>query len=163
VTKKFRNNGAIGALLDEYEIALNELKNMLTNISTVELIEIADNKTNNADCKSIQSILSHVIKAGNWYAIEIRNSLGENLEPPGIIICDKIADYQEGLTQMFESTAQIFNDYQHIDLYLERKFRWWHIYNIDILLEHAIVHILRHRRQIERFVLILKNRKPNRL
>ena len=29
--------------------------------------------------------------------------------------------------------------------------RWGVLYNLEQLLEHAIVHILRHRRQIERF------------
>lgn len=161
ITKKFRNNGAIGALLDEYEKALNELQGILSGISNLELIEIVDSKTDNSDCKSIQSILSHIVRAGNWYNIEIRNSLGENLEAPEIIILKKTTDYHEKLNQMFKSSEQIFSDYKDIDLYQECKFRWKHIYNIDNLLEHAIVHILRHRRQIERFVLILKNRESN--
>jgi len=31
--------------------------------------------------------------------------------------------------------------------------RWGVTYNLEQLLEHAIVHILRHRRQIEKFML----------
>ena len=30
--------------------------------------------------------------------------------------------------------------------------RWGVVYNVEGLLEHAIVHILRHRRQIEKFI-----------
>jgi uncharacterized damage-inducible protein DinB len=33
------------------------------------------------------------------------------------------------------------------------KTRWSVTYNLEQLLEHAIVHILRHRRQVERFLL----------
>jgi hypothetical protein len=33
------------------------------------------------------------------------------------------------------------------------KTRWGVDYNIDQLFEHAIVHVLRHRRQIEKFLL----------
>ena len=32
------------------------------------------------------------------------------------------------------------------------KTRWGAIYDIEGLLEHAIVHILRHRRQLEKFI-----------
>jgi len=30
--------------------------------------------------------------------------------------------------------------------------RWGAVYDLEQLLEHAIVHVLRHRRQIERFL-----------
>ena len=36
--------------------------------------------------------------------------------------------------------------------------RWGQMYNIEQLLEHAIVHVLRHRRQIERFLLHINNK-----
>jgi hypothetical protein len=32
------------------------------------------------------------------------------------------------------------------------KSRWGVVYDVEGLLEHAIVHILRHRRQIEKFI-----------
>jgi hypothetical protein len=35
--------------------------------------------------------------------------------------------------------------------------RWGQVFDYDQLLEHAIVHILRHRRQIERFKIMLKS------
>ena len=30
-------------------------------------------------------------------------------------------------------------------------------YNFEQILEHAVVHILRHRRQIEKFIILMKN------
>ena len=36
--------------------------------------------------------------------------------------------------------------------------RWGQLYDVEQLFEHAIVHILRHRRQIERFLLRLRGR-----
>ena len=78
--KKYRDNGAIGAILDEYEKALTELENVISNISYEDLTVIVDHKTEDADCKSIQAILTHVIKAGYGYVIEIRNSLGEQID-----------------------------------------------------------------------------------
>lgn len=156
-TKQFRDNGAIGALLDEYEKALNELRDLLSTISTEELTTIVDHKTESPSCKSIQTVLSHIVKAGNWYNIEIRNSLGEQLDPPKKKHDPTINDFQNKLVELLESTEQIFTDYPSVDIYKKRELRWKHILNIDILLEHAIVHILRHRRQIERFLLKLRS------
>lgn len=84
----YRNNGAIGALLDEYERAIKDLKDVLKTIKPAELTTIVDNKTFEADKK--------------------------------ILV------------------------------------RWGQLYDVEQLFEHAIVHILRHRRQIERFLLILR-------
>ena len=58
---KFRNNGAIGALLDEYEKALNELILSIDNLTKKELTIIVDFETEDEDCRSIQTILTHII------------------------------------------------------------------------------------------------------
>ena len=69
---KYRDNGAIGALLDEYEKSVTELKNVILNLTTSELTKIIDEETEDEDCKSIQTILSHVVESGYTYVIEIR-------------------------------------------------------------------------------------------
>jgi hypothetical protein len=64
--------------------------------------------------------------------------------------------------RMFAYTAEIFEGERQItdeemnDIFF--KTRWCESYNIDQLLEHAIVHALRHRRQIEKFLLKFENR-----
>ena len=40
--KQFRNNGAKGAILDEYERAIHDLKNLIFDISDQELTKIVD-------------------------------------------------------------------------------------------------------------------------
>lgn len=154
--KSYRNNGAIGALLDEYEKSVLELNSTLIDISKEELVTIVDPNTEDEDCRSIQSILSHVVKAGHWYNIEIKNALGESIEPPEIVKHDSITEYQEGLIKLINSTEVMFTKFSDMDIYAQREFRWKHIYNIDMLVEHAIVHILRHRRQIERYKIKLR-------
>jgi chromosomal replication initiation ATPase DnaA len=62
---------------------------------------------------------------------------------------------------MFEYNAQLFQDYPNLKLEeyetaLKIQVRWGQLYDIEQLMEHAIVHILRHRRQIERFLLRLR-------
>ncbi len=78
--KNYRTNGAVGALLDEYEKALSELKEIIKTLTDKELSTIADAETKDEDCRSIQTILSHLVRAGYTYAIYIRNQQGENLE-----------------------------------------------------------------------------------
>ena len=114
--KTFRNNGAIGALLDEYEKAIIELKHLIEVVSDFNLVEIVDKETKDLDCISIQSILNHVIRAGYNYVIEIRNSLGENLEFKQTRNEKTIAAYQVRLDEMFKYNVQLFEDYPSIQL-----------------------------------------------
>ncbi len=151
-----RNNGAIGALLDEYEKAIKELKVVIQNVTPDDLVLVLDNETKDKDCKSIQTILSHVVESGYNYAVVIRKWLGEELEYKNKESLYSVVDYNFALDKMFEYNEELFNNYPNIQLeeYNPNKkinVRWGQIYDVDQLFEHAIVHILRHRRQIERF------------
>ena len=154
--KRFRNRGAIGAFLDEYEKALNELIETINDISEKELVKIIDCDTDDEDCKSIQSILTHVVQSGYTYVVEIRKWLGENLEYRNKITFQTAKDYKYALKEMFEFNEQLFIDYPNLALcendQKKINVRWGQkSYDAEQLLEHAIVHILRHRRQIEKF------------
>jgi len=164
--KRFRNNGAIGALLDEYEKAIQELQKVTDPLSTEELEHIVDKNTEDHDCISIQSILSHVIRAGYNYVVAIRNSLGEQVIYRSTETFETINQYQSELTKVFEYNVELFNDYPNIKLeeYDNDKkinVRWGQQYDVEQLFEHAIVHILRHRRQIERFKFKIKEENKN--
>lgn len=159
--KKYRDQGAVGALLDEYERALHDLQQVIQEVSPQELVTIADSDTADPDCRSIQTILTHVLRAGYNYVVEIRKHQGENLSLHRPEHLDTVSEYQSALEAMFAYNAQLFIDYP--DLKLEQyepsdKFRvkWGQVYDVEQLFEHAIVHILRHRRQIERFLLKLR-------
>ncbi len=159
--KKYRDKGAIGALLDEYEKAIEELKVILNGISDNDLVEIVDFKTEDEDCRSIQTVLTHVVRAGYTYAIEIRKWLGEETEYTNKELLDSIKEYNLALDKMFAYNEKLFKDYPSIKLEenetSKKMFvKWGQYYDVEQLLEHAIVHILRHRRQIERFKIKLK-------
>lgn len=154
--KEFRNNGAIGALLDEYEKALNELIETINDISEKELAKIIDFETDDEDCRSIQSVLAHVVQSGYTYAIEVKKWLGEKVDYRNKILLKTVKEYQLALNQMFNFTETLFNDYPNLKLteFDEKqkiKVRWGQAFDIEQLMQHAIVHILRHRRQIEIF------------
>jgi len=157
----FRNNGAIGALLDEYEKILIELQNVISTISKEELIKIVDENTKDPDCKSIQTVLTHVISSGYYYAIVIRKYLEESINYKEEIILNSVEEYSAELQEMFQYYVQLFEDYPNIEIEVydnNKKIvtRWGQRYDVEQLLEHAIVHVLRHRRQIEKFIVKLK-------
>jgi len=154
--KKYRDKGAIGALLDEYEKSIKELKVVINGISNNDLVEIVDSKTDDEDCKSIQTILTHVVRAGYGYVIEVRKYLGEEMEYTNEELLDSIDEYNLALDKMFAYNEKLFEDYPAIKLEeneTNKKIlvKWGQYYDVEQLFEHAIVHILRHRRQIERF------------
>ena len=155
---QYRNNGAIGALLDEYEKALKELIITIQGISYAQLIEVVDPKTDDKDCKSVSAILAHIIESGFVYVIEIRKWLGEEILYKDNAVLNSIEEYTDALKKMFEFNEKLFQDYPNLVLYehdSNKKIttRWGQQYDINQLVEHAIMHILRHRRQIEKFKL----------
>lgn len=160
---KFRNNGAIGAILDEYEKAIKELDIAISDITDDELIKIVDNKTNNSDCKSIQTILTHLIRAGYIYVVEVRKLLGEEIEYTERKTFESMHEYQSELKKLFEYNEKLFTDYPNIKLEEtdnKKKIltKWNQQYDVEQLFEHAIVHILKHRRQIEKFKQIMSGK-----
>ena len=153
----YRNNGAVGALLDEYEKALYALIEVIKDISDAQVSTIVDHETKDESCRSIQTILTHVVRAGYAYATYIRNHQGETnsfLKPDHL---PSATQYIDALKAMFHFTEKVFDDYPDITLEendpnKKMHVSWGQYYDVEQLMEHAIVHILRHRRQIERFM-----------
>ena len=161
IATSYRNNGAIGALLDEYERAIKDLQQALKTVTAEELTTIVDDKTADIDCRSIQTILSHVVRSGYGYAIYVRKKQGETLDARTSILLESVDAYNRALDDMFAFNVQLFEDYPNLALEefeADKKIlvRWGQLYDVEQLFEHAIVHILRHRRQIERFLLRLR-------
>lgn len=70
--QKYRKGG-IGALMDEYERAASEFKNLIDQISESDYLMIVDNETKDDDCRSVQTIVSHMVNSGYNYANYIRD------------------------------------------------------------------------------------------
>src|SRR5215471_3762768 len=77
MTTKTYRQGAVGALMDEYERAAGELVSILSGITDEEFERIRDTKTQDQDCRSIQTIMRHVIRAGYGYAGYMRTAWGK--------------------------------------------------------------------------------------
>lgn len=148
-------NGAIGALMDEYERAAAELTRLIQQIPDDDFVRVVDSQTQDEDCRSVQTIMSHVVRAAYGYADYIREQLSIASTRPQ----PKLLSRQESLEQLEVALRYTIETLEgKWEMSAEEitgiviKTRWGAVYDVDGLLEHAIVHILRHRRQIEKFI-----------
>lgn len=147
--------GAVGALLDIYEKAIADFKQVIIGIPDDVLTTITDPETTDANCRSVQSILSHVVNSGYYYSICIHNIKGPWLSRPDKVYHLSIEPYIEDLDEVFAFTENVFKhikdpELEEFDDSLKMKTSWGQRYDIEQLMEHAIVHVLRHKRQLER-------------
>ena len=152
MNKTYRK-GAIGALTDEYEKALEELKILLIKIPDAEFKK-AYNKEVDTDFQSVSNLVLHMINSGYVYANHIRKRFGNSFIVPEI----EITKTEQGifeLDKMFEYTVETFEDKWHLtfDELMNTIIKTsWTTYDLEAIIEHGIVHILRHRLQIEKMV-----------
>lgn len=154
--------GAIGALMDEYERAATELKSIVENIGAEDYTRIVDTETRDEDCRSIQTMMNHVVHAGYSYANAVRRKFAIPHEPlgderpqiPPSEIGDEIDKFLAYTAETLDGKWEM--SYEEMDeTVITRKRNFSE--SIEQLLEHAIVHILRHRRQIDKFLLKFQN------
>src|SRR4030095_13591060 len=149
--------GTIGALLDEYKKAINELISVVKSLNSKEILAIKDDKTTDQNCRSVQTILTHVVYAGYGYTNFIENHYGSKKERRPRQFFENADDYIQELNGMFDDCQNFFMEHAGIELEeydASKKIltHWGQVYDIDQMMEHAIVHVLKHRRQIQRFV-----------
>jgi len=156
--------GGLGAILDEYKKASEEFISAIQKIPQPDFIKIVDHKTEDEDCRSIQTISRHVIRSGYGYANYVLNALNITIDFPKAdeMTIEKSEDAINEIRKMIK--YNIHNLYEMNREKIESnmysiKFitRWKEEFNFEQILEHAIVHILRHRRQVEKFKAALQN------
>lgn len=143
------------ALLDEYWKVLHEFLPILVEIRQEDYVAIKDEKTEDPDCRSIQSIVEHMVRAGYTYANYVNQGNGIEWYEYKPSISNPQHGKQE-LEQMMAFTEKSFEaiwykTHKEIGEFSYDS-RWGTTYNFEQLLEHAIVHISRHRRQIVNFL-----------
>lgn len=153
--KKNYRKGGIGAVMDEYERAGTEFKKLIDSISETDFIKIVDTQTTDEDCRSVQTIVSHVTNSGYGYANYIRDWYSIPKNSPERKLLSK-NEFFLRFDNMFAYTSETLEgkwEYSDDDIQKVKMIvRWGPQYDLEQLLEHAVVHILRHRRQIEKFI-----------
>lgn len=154
--KRTYRSGAVGALLDEYERAASELLAIIDSINDSEFELVRDPHTSDEHCRSVQTIMSHVVHSGFGYANSIRKACSMPEEDSTFRILSR-SESTAGLVRMMKYTADTLNDkFGFTDdqmMAVKMVNAWGQTYDMEQRLEHAIVHILRHRRQVDRFLL----------
>lgn len=147
------DKGPLGALMDEYERAMEEYIPRITNLdpSIYEVILNPDSE----DPVAAKGIAFHTLFAGYAYANAIRRKFGIEITSPEKFYPDQ-SEFPAVMRAMFDYTeASLDGRWSLTDEEITATnipVRWSDHYDLEVLLEHAIVHILRHRRQVERLL-----------
>jgi uncharacterized damage-inducible protein DinB len=155
--KTFRQNmGWVGALLDEYQKAIEEYQAVLRTLSPQQFTtEVNANKADK-HCLSVQTVTNHILLSGYGYLYMIAKQFGDlpyerkkevdvsSIETACAELDALLQHSEERLTPKVNLTDEEF-------LSNIIKTPWGQNFDIDQLVEHAVMHIIRHRRQIEIF------------
>lgn len=153
--KRPYRSGAVGAMMDEYERASDELIRIIDRMDVATFEMIRDPQTTNPECRSIQTVMAHVIGSGYAYADYFRVAFDiPSLSPPRSVYT--LPEAREELRTVLTYTAATLEGRWDMNddemMAVQIRTRWGGLYDVEQLMEHAIVHVLRHRRQIERFL-----------
>jgi hypothetical protein len=151
--------GAFGALMDEYAHAAAELCRVVAAVPPARFVEVVDG---GGSFPTVQSICGHMVRAAYGHADYIRKALGiaagerprgKELEPESP---EQLRPLLRGALRYTEATvAGLRGDpafaAEEVSSILF-PVSWGPVYDPEGMLEHGIVHLLRHRRQIERLL-----------
>lgn len=145
--------GPVGSLADVYETTLAEFKRFLSEIPEDRFSEVL-NPAVEDDFRSVKNIVAHVVRSGYVYADHIRQRFGEESARPDFAF-DTVDGGIAELDRMFRYTLDSLDKKWHLtddDLLSTIIKTSWTTYDLEALLEHTIVHVMRHRRQIDKML-----------
>lgn len=146
--------GMFGALLDEYARAAEDFCRTVEALP--EDLFQRERESPDSETVSLRAICGHVAVAAWNYAdyIRIARGLPRILRPYEKDAVTAPAAFRPLLAQALRHTEVTVDgcpsDQAGLDA-LRFQVRWGPTYDPEMILEHAIVHLLRHRRQIERW------------
>ena len=148
---KYKYNGARSLVLMHEA----HMKSFFTTWKKAKEANIKLPETDDEDYQSLETILFHVLRASRGYIVWICDKL--NLDNPQIDsppakeeIQKKAEDY---LSHLFERWRLPLVDV-HEDSFLGISYQsnWGDLYCIDALLEHAVMHPIRHEFQLKQLI-----------
>ncbi len=149
-------SGPFGALMDEYARAAEDF------CGVVERFDLArfdvERPSNNPSTVSARAICLHVIGAAHRYAHYVRKARGvdfvERYETDPVRLHaprDVRGLLTEGIVLTEETVEPLLKATEQEIQALSFTVRWGPRYDPEMILEHAVCHLLRHRRQLERW------------
>ena len=149
-------SGAFGALMDEYARAAEDFCRV---VETFDDNRFGSEKPNNSETtRSPRVMCVHVLSAAHRYAHYIRKRRGIDFverfeaDPTCVRSSKDVRPLLAAAILFTESTVEpLLEMSEKAVLALSFPVRWGPTYDPEMILEHAICHLLRHRRQLERW------------
>lgn len=149
-------SGPFGALMDEYARAAEDFCRVVEAFEPPRFV--AERASDNPNTVSPHAICAHACGAAHRYAHYIRKAMGVDfverydMDPSRIRSPHDVRGLlAEGITFTEATVAPLLRSTQKEIEALSFTVRWGPRYDPEMILEHAVCHLLRHRRQLERW------------
>lgn len=162
--ERFQSNrkGALGALMDLYEEEAAFFLQTINNQVTDQLwSHVMDETTKDPDCKSIQTVCEHMVGAADYYVNLVKKAEGAEVPKPSPIKLPNKSDFQPAFLNSLNGQKEYLEGrWEMSDEDIEKiviKTGWGNVLDPESLLEHAVLHVMRHHRQVLRWLKETKN------
>ncbi len=148
--------GVFGALLDETARATLEMCNLVETLTQEQFLE--ERQSADPDTVSLRSICAHCVRAAFGYSNAIRGAIDLARDESGFSESDLESplEFRNHMRRALQHTEETVAPLQKLSdeeaSQLTFAVSWGPTYDPEMLLEHGVVHVLRHRRQIERWI-----------
>lgn len=149
-------SGPFGGLMDEYARAADDFCSVVEHVSARDFKKARESA--DPDCRSIQRLCAHVLNSARGYANYLRKAQKMAVDTQATVTDDdvrSIAEIRPLLGQVLRYTeasiGELWSAPDAAIAALAIRVSWGPTMDPELLLEHAIVHLLRHRRQVERW------------
>jgi hypothetical protein len=148
-------NRMVLALMAEYKDVASVYNQIISDLATEQFLTVFDPDAKDPDCSSILTITEHLVSSGYAYI----NYINAKLEVAKFTYVSTISDTSSGvheLNAMLKFTEVSLEKILHLENEEIEHWRydtsWGVLFDFEQIMEHAIVHIMRHRRQIQEFL-----------
>lgn len=148
--------GPFGALMDEYARAAAEFCTVAEGFDAERFV--SERPGNDPETITPRAVCVHVCGAAHRYAYYIRQARGLDfvdryqLDPLRLTSPRDVTGMLAKATRLTEETIDPLRGFTDEEVQaLSFTVRWGPRYDPEMMLEHAVCHVLRHRRQLERW------------
>lgn len=155
---KSTRKGALGALMDLYEEEAEFfVQTINAQVDQQDWAVIKDEKTEDPDCRSIKTIAEHMVGAAYYYVELLKKAeITDYKMVKHSISLSKKTDFEPAFREALNyQVATLEGRWELSDEAIEKiviKTGWGNVLDPESLLEHAVLHIMRHHRQILRWM-----------
>ena len=150
------STGPVGAMMDEYALAAEAFCRAVEGFDPDGFVDPRPGGEPGAP--TVRGISVHVCGAARGYANYLRDAQGSEMQSPEASPAERVrvpADVRPVLAEELRFTEASVEPLRSLPedemMAIEFRARWGPLYNPESMLEHAICHLLRHRRQLERW------------